>query len=433
MRVVILVSLAMLPLGLSAQTALPASPLDGVLARVLPQAIQARQAIHRTPELGNREFETAKLITAHLKSLGIETRTGIAHTGVLGILRGGRPGPVVALRADMDALPVTEAVDIPFKSTVKATYNGQQVGVMHACGHDIHVGVQLGVASILAGMRDSLPGTVMFIFQPAEEMAPFGEEGGAQLMLKEGVFRDLKPAAIFGLHAAAGMPVGTLGYRYGATSAASDIFRITFKGKQAHGAFPHLSVDPIVMASQAVLAFQTIRSRNVPPLESSVLTVGVFRAGDRQNIIPAEAYLEGTVRTYTPAVRDLIEKRMKEISEGLATANGGAVDYKYTRGYPSTLNDSVLVRRSAPSLERVVGRGRVLMLDPSMAGEDFSFFANEVPGFFYSLGVTPPGKTTGGHHTPTFEADDSAIPVGIKAMTTVVLDYLKGAAATKSN
>lgn len=413
------------PLIASAQAGLPPSPLDAVLARVTPQAILARQTIHRNPELGNREFETAKLIAAHLRSLGMEVRTGIAHTGVVGILRGGRPGPVVAVRADMDALPVTEATDVPFRSTAKTVYNGQQTGVMHACGHDVHVGVQLGVASLLAGMKDSLPGTVMFIFQPAEEMAPFGEEGGAELMLKEGVFRDLKPAAIFGLHAAAGMPVGVIGYRYGATSAASDVFRVTFKGKQAHGAFPQFAVDPIVMASQAVLSFQTIRSRNVPPLEASVLTVGVFRAGERQNIIPAEAYLEGTVRTYKPAVRDLIERRMKEISEGIAAANGGAVDFRYTRGYPSTLNDSTLVSRSVPSLARAVGGDRVLLLEPSMAGEDFSFFANEVPGFFYSLGVTRAGTTTGGHHTPTFQADDSAIPVGIKAMSTVVLDYLR--------
>ena len=220
------------------------------------------------------------------------------------------------------------------------------------------------------------------------------------------------------------MPVGTLGSRYGATTAAADIFRITFKGKQAHGAFPHLAVDPIVMASEAVLAFQTIRSRNVPALEPSVLTVGVFRSGERSNIIPAEAYLEGTVRTYAPAVRDLIERRMKEISEGLATSNGGGVDFSYTRGYPSTLNDSTLARRSAPSLERAVGKDRVLRVEPSMAGEDFSFFANAVPGFFFSLGVQKAGTTSGGHHTPTFVADDAAIPVGIKAMTTLVLDYL---------
>ena len=420
MRVLATVALLALPRAVSAQ----ASPLDAVIARVAPQAVAARQSIHRNPELGNREFETAKIIAAHLRLRGMEVKTGVAHTGVVGILRGGRPGPVVAVRADMDALPVTEATDVPYKSTVKSTYNGQQVGVMHACGHDVHVGVQLGVASLLAGMKDTLPGTVIFIFQPAEEMAPLGEEGGAELMLKEGLFREFKPAAVFGLHAAAGMPVGTLGYRYGATTAAADIFRITFKGKQAHGAFPHLAVDPIVMASEAVLAFQTIRSRNVPALEPSVLTVGVFRSGERSNIIPAEAYLEGTVRTYAPAVRDLIERRMKEISEGLATSNGGGVDFSYTRGYPSTLNDSTLARRSAPSLERAVGKDRVLRVEPSMAGEDFSFFANAVPGFFFSLGVQKAGTTSGGHHTPTFVADDAAIPVGIKAMTTLVLDYL---------
>lgn len=431
MRISVLGVLAAFPLSIEAQQ-LPPSPLDAVLPRVVPQAIEARHIIHRNPELGNREFETAKLIAAHLRSLGMEVRTGIAHTGVVGILRGAQPGPVVAVRADMDALPVTEATDLPFKSTVRTTYNGQEVGVMHACGHDVHVAVQLGVASLLAGMRDRLPGTVMFIFQPAEEMAPFGEEGGAALMLKEGLFRIMKPAAIFGLHAAAGMPVGVLGYRSGPTSAASDIIRITFKGKQGHGAFPHLAIDPIVMASQAVLAFQTIHSRNVPPLESSVITVGVFRAGERQNIIPAEAYLEGTVRTYTPAVRDLIERRLKEVSEGIAAANGGTVSFNYTRGYPSTINDSLLTQRMAPSLEKVVGKERLLQLQPSMAGEDFSFYANEVPGFFYSLGVAKAGTTSGGHHTPTFLADDSAIPVGIKAMATVVLDYLNSA-ATRSN
>lgn len=423
MRAIAAIVLLAAPVASAAQVA---SPLDGAIARIAPWAIETRHTIHRNPELGNREFETAKLIAAHLRSLGMEVKTGVAHTGVVGILKGGRPGPLVAVRADMDALPVTETVDVPYKSTVKATYNGQQVGVMHACGHDVHVAVQLGVASILAGMKNDLAGSVMFIFQPAEEMAPFGEEGGAQLMLKEGLFRDNKPAAVFGLHAAAGMPVGTLGYRYGATSAASDIFRITFKGKQAHGAMPHTAIDPIVMASEAVLAFQTIRSRNVPALEPSVLTVGVFKAGERQNIIPAEAYLEGTVRTYAPSVRDLIERRMKEIATGVATMHGGAVDFNYVRGYPSTWNDSLLTRRTAPTLERIAGKGRVLMLDPTMTGEDFSFFANEVPGFFYSLGI---GTTGGGHHTPTFTADDGAIPVGIRVMTSVVLDYLRSTAS----
>ena len=432
MRALLALSVA-LPVVAAAQV-MPPSPLDAVLPRVVPTAIAARHTIHEHPELGNREFETAKLIAAHLRSLGMEVRTGVAHTGVIGILRGGQPGPVVAIRADMDALPVTEQVEIPFKSIVRTKYNGMDVGVMHACGHDIHVAVQLGVASVLAGMRDRIPGTVMFIFQPAEEMAPDGEEWGAQLMIKEGIFRDLKPSAVFGLHAAAGMPVGVLAYRMGPTSAASDVFRITFKGKQAHGAYPQMSVDPVVMGSQAVMAFQTIRSRNVAPLEPSVLSVGIFRSGERNNIIPAEAYLEGTVRTYSGETRDLIERRMREISDGIAAAAGGAVDFRYIRGYPSTINDSTLARRMAPSLERVVGKQNVLAGgQPGMAGEDFSYYANEVPGFFYSLGVTKAGTTTGGHHTPTFQADDSAIPVGIKAMTTLVLDFLNGAAATKSN
>ena len=407
----------------------PEAPIEAVLARVQDSIIRLREHIHQYPELGNREFKTAELVANHLRSLGFdEVHTGIAHTGVVGILRGGRPGPVVAVRADMDALPVTEDTPYAFKSTVRTTYAGQEVGVSHACGHDIHVAVQLGVASVLASMRDELPGTVKFIFQPAEEGPPPGEEGGAELMVAEGVLEDDPvPSAIFGLHSFAEMEVGKVGFTSGPALAAVDHFRIRIVGKQSHGAAPHLGIDPIVMASQAVAAFQTIRSRNLPPLEPSVVTVGIFRGGNRFNIIPNEVELEGTVRTYNPDVRDAVERRMGEILAGITAAGGGTFELDYDRGTPATINDPDLGARMLPTLERVVGADNVVALDPTMGGEDFAYFANEVPGFFFRLGQVLPGGTSGGHHTPDFQADNSAVPVGIRAMTNLLLDYLKGA------
>ncbi|NIP82202.1 MAG: amidohydrolase, partial [Gemmatimonadetes bacterium] len=265
-------------------------------------------------------------------------------TGVVGILRGAKPGPVVAVRADMDALPVTEDTPYPFKSTVRTTYLGQEVGVSHACGHDIHTAVQLGVASVLADLRDDLAGTVLFIFQPAEEGPPPGEEGGASLMVEEGVLEDPAPAAIFGLHTNPGLEVGHVGYVIGPALASSDHFRITLRGQQSHGASPHLSIDPIVMASQAVMAFQTIRSRNLDPLEPSVISVGIIRGGERFNIIPAEVHMEGTVRTYDQDVRDAIERRMDEILAGITQAGGGTYTFEYQRGTPPTINDQELAR-----------------------------------------------------------------------------------------
>jgi amidohydrolase len=335
---------------------------------------------------------------------------------------------VIAIRADMDALPVTEDTGYPFASKVRAEYLGQEVGVMHACGHDIHTAVQLGVASVLASMRAQIPGTVKFIFQPAEEGPPPGEEGGADLMVKAGVLDNPRPSAIFGLHTFAQMEVGTLGYTPGPALAAVDHFKARIIGKQSHGASPHLGVDPVVMASQAVLALQTIRSRNLPPLAPSVVTVGIVRGGTRFNIIPNEVHLEGTVRSYDPAVRDAVEKRMNEILAGITAAGGGTHELVYDRGTPATINDLALTDQMAPSLAKVVGKDRVKVLEPTMGGEDFAYFANEVPGFFFRLGMVAPGTTSGDHHTPTFRADDSAIPVGIKAMTTLVLDYLQARA-----
>ena len=400
--------------------------VDAALATVQDTIIRLREHIHQNPELGNREFNTAALVADHLRALGFdEVHTGIAHTGVVGILRGGRPGPVVAVRADMDALPVTEDTPYSFKSTVRTTYLGQDVGVSHACGHDIHVAVQLGVASVLASMRDELPGTVKFIFQPAEEGPPPGEEGGAELMVAEGVLDDPAPSAIFGLHSFAEMEVGKVGFTSGPALAAVDHFRIRIIGKQSHGAAPHLGIDPIVMASQAVTAFQTIRSRNLPPLEPSVITVGILRGGTRFNIIPNEVELEGTVRTYNPDVRDSVERRMGEILEGITAAGGGTYELDYDRGTPATINDPALGEQMLPTLARAVGADNVVDLEPTMGGEDFAYFANEVPGFFFRLGQVIPGGTSGGHHTPDFQADNSAVPVGIRAMTNLLLDYLE--------
>ena len=400
-------------------------PIDKAISKNLNTIIDLRHQIHQYPELGNREYKTAKLVAKHLRSLGIEVETDIAYTGVVGVLKGNKPGPVVAVRADMDALPVTEETDLSFKSTVKTTYLNKEVGVMHACGHDIHTSVQLGVASVLASMKRSLPGTVKFIFQPAEEGPPPGEEGGADLMLKEGVFANLKPSAIFGLHTHPGLAVGELGLTIGPAMAAVDHFIITIKGKQSHGAYPHKSVDPIIMATEAVGAFQTIRSRSLSPLEPSVVTVGIIRGGERFNIIPEQVHLEGTVRTYNPEVQDMVEYRMNKILEGITLAYGGSFELDYDRGTPATINDPELAKQMIPTMERVVGKNNLKFLDPVMGGEDFAFFANEVPGMYYRLGVLKPGTTSGWVHTPTFRADDSCLEVGIRAMSNLVVDFLK--------
>lgn len=405
--------------------------VEQAVARYADEIVRLRQQIHQNPELGNREFETARLVADHLRKNGLEVETDVAHTGVVGILRGGRPGPVVAVRADMDALPVTEDTDYAYKSTVRTTYLGQDVGVSHACGHDIHVAVQLGVVSVLASMREQIPGTIKFIFQPAEEGPPPGEEGGADLMVREGVLQNPRPTAVFGLHAFAEMEVGKVGYTPGPALAAVDHFRITIQGRQAHGAAPHLSVDPVVMASQVVMAFQTIRSRNLPPLEPSVVTVGIVRGGTRFNIIPDEVHLEGTVRTYAPEVRDAVERRMGEILAGITQAGGGSYELDYDRGTPATINDIALTEQMAPSLTKVVGGDNVDVLEPTMGGEDFAYYANEVPGFFYRLGMVKPGTTSGGHHTPTFMADDASVSVGMRVMSNVVLDYLRSGGMTQ--
>ncbi len=404
------------------------SDIDRHVERLVPQITEIRHQIHEHPELGNREVETAALVADHLRELGFDdVRTGVAHTGVVAVLRGGRPGPVVAVRADMDALPVTEETDLPFRSTRRTTYLGQEVGVMHACGHDVHTAVQLGVASILKSLQPDLPGTVMFLFQPAEEGPPPGETGGAALMLDEGVFTEPRPEAVFGLHASAHLDVGRAAYTPGGALAAVDHFRVTIHGRQSHGAAPHLGIDPVVMAAQAISALQTIRSRNLSPLAPSVVTVGMIRGGTRFNIIPGQVSLEGTVRTYDTEVQDTIERRMREILDGVTRTGGGTFELDYDRITPVTINDLTLTERSVPSLIDALGEDRVAVADPWMAGEDFSFFANEVPGFFFMLGTLAPGTTSGDHHSPTFRADDEALSVGMRSMAYTVWDYLTDA------
>lgn len=401
-----------------------AADLDALVAQHAPRATELRHQIHQNPELGNREFETAKRVAAHLTSLGFEVRTGVAKTGVIGVLRGAKPGPTIAVRADMDALPVVEATDLPFASTQRTTYDGQDVGVAHACGHDVHTAVQLGVASVLAGMREELSGTVLLIFQPAEEGAPAGEEGGAELMLKDGLFDEFKPVAILGLHMFPEFEVGTVAYGAGPVQAASDSWRAVIKGKQAHGAWPQLAVDPVVMAAEAVLSLQTIRSRNIDPTAAAVVTVGIIRGGQRENIIPADVELRGTVRTYEPAVQDLIERRMREILGGVTQAGGGSFELEYTRQNPPLVNHDALSAWAGDRLKANLGDAQVKPMRAVMGAEDFAFFSQQVPGFYYRLGATKPGTTNGNLHTPTFRADDGAVPVGMRAMAGLVVDFL---------
>lgn len=408
------------------------SRLDAAIQAATPAIVELRHRIHQNPELGYQETATAKLVAEHLRALGLEVQTGVAVTGVVALLKGGKPGPVVAVRADMDALPVTETSDLPFKSTKRSTYLDQEVGVAHACGHDIHTSVLLGVASALTAVRADLPGTVKFIFQPAEEGPPPGDITGALKMLRAGVLENPRPQAILGMHSfpdldnGAVASVGLVGWGSGPAYAAVDQFAVTIKGKQSHGAQPHLGVDPIVTAAQAVLALQTIRSRTLSPLEPSVVTVGIFRGGERFNIIPAEVRLEGTVRTYSEQARATIERRMREILDGITEAAGATYEISYLQNAPATINEPALSERSRASLERTLGKDKVVVVQPTMGGEDFAYFANEVPGFYFRLGVVAPGTKSGGLHTPDFRADDSAIPVGMRAMAHLVVDTLEG-------
>ncbi|MGO1540158.1 MAG: amidohydrolase [Luteimonas sp.] len=389
-----------------------------------------RRDIHQHPELGNREFRTAELVAEHLRSLGLEPQTGIAHTGVTAVLRGGLPGPRIALRADMDALPVTEQTGLPFASTATTEFNGQETGVMHACGHDAHVAILMGVAEALAGIRDELPGEVLFVFQPAEEGPPEGEEGGARLMLEEGIFDDFRPDAVFGLHAFSTLNADQLAVRAGPTMAASDTFALRVIGRQTHGSRPWGGVDPVVAASQIVSQAQTIVSRQMDiSHQPAVLTFGTINGGIRHNIIPDDVALTGTIRTFDDAMREDILARLGHVAEHVAAANGATVEARIPvrDGYPVTFNNEALTERMRPSLEAAAGAGKLLEMPLVMGAEDFSMYAREVPGMFFFLGATPVGEDpeqAPSNHSPQFDVDESALDLGLRAMLQVSLDYL---------
>jgi len=404
---------------------------DPDVASVMPKVIEWRRDIHQHPELGNREVRTSKLVADQLRALKIDVRTGIAHTGVVGVLRGGKPGPVVALRADMDALPVTEETDVPFKSLVKAEYRNQTVGVMHACGHDGHTAILLGVAQLLAGMRKDLPGAVVFVFQPAEEGAPEGEEGGALLMIKEGVLDNPKVEAMFGLHVWSTMHVGEIGYRSGPTMAGADIFKIIVTGKQTHGGRPWAGVDPIVTAAEIVTSLQTIVSRSTDITRSPVVvSVGSIHGGIRFNIIPETVEMLGAVRSFEPDVRERTIARLKGIAEHVAAANGATATFEIPPGSTIPLvNDPELTKRMVPALQRAVGTGKVHEIPYLTASEDYARYAAKVPSFFFFVGSTPAGQDTAtapSNHSPLFFLDEGALEVGVRGMLAVTLDYLGG-------
>ena len=418
-------------LGAAPARALEPSPvavrLDAALAASRAELVGWRRHLHQHPELGNREVETAKFVAERLRSFGLEPRTGVARTGVVAVIEGGRPGPVVALRADMDALPVTEEVDLPFASKATATWEGKTVGVMHACGHDTHVAMLLDAARALVSVRKDLPGKIRLVFQPAEESVPVEEQpAGAELMLKEGVFDDPKPDVVFGLHVFAQLPSGVLGYRSGPFMAAADRFEIVVQGRQTHGSKPWAGIDPIVVGSEIVSALQTVVSRTVDVTrEPAVVTVGQFDAGVRNNIIPDRARLVGTIRTFDDAMRTDIHARVRRIAEGVAAAHGTTVRVEIQAGYPVTKNDPALTQRMLPTLERVAP-GQVRELTKVTGAEDFSFFANRVPGLFVMVGVTPADRmaTAASNHSPLFYVDEAALPTGSRTLAQLTADYL---------
>ncbi len=420
-----------LTLGATAAPAQAPSALQAELDRraadVTARVVTWRRDFHQHPELGNRETRTAGVIADHLRKLGMEVQTGVAHTGVVGILRGGKPGRVVALRAEMDALPVTEELDVPYASKVRTQWNGQDVGVMHACGHDAHMAMLMCAAEILAGMRDRLPGTVKFIFQPAEEGAPAGEDGGAEVMVREGVLDNPRPEVIFGLHTFPG-PAGRIGYRAGAIMAAGDTVSITVSGKQTHGGMPWGGVDPIVVASQIVLGLQTIVSRQINLTEApAVISLGRIHGGVRTNIIPDSVQMEGTVRTFDPVMRQEILRRIRQTAESIAQASGAKATVTFSDGNPVTANDPALTERMLPTLKRVAGDANVQVAAPTTTSEDFSYYGQKVPALFFFLGGTPDGEdpaTAAFNHSPRYTVNERALPVGTRALASLALDFL---------
>ncbi|MDH5397208.1 MAG: amidohydrolase [Cyclobacteriaceae bacterium] len=403
--------------------------VDKMADEIEGKMIEWRRDIHKNPELSNREFKTAEKIATHLKSLGIEVQTGVAHTGVVGVLKGGKPGPVLALRADMDALPVTERVDLPFASKVKSEYNGIETGVMHACGHDTHVAILMAVAEVLARVKSELPGTVKFIFQPAEEGTPPGEEGGAKMMVEQGVLKNPDVDAIFGLHISSDTPVNHFEYKPGGAMAAADVFVIKVKGVQAHGSKPWAGVDPIVVSAQIINGLQTIISRHSElTKEAAVISVGLIRGGVRNNIIPEECEMIGTIRTLDKEMQQDIHERIRKTATLIAESHGATAEVEIRLGVPVTYNDPALTQKMLPTLQRVAGSENVHLVNAKTGAEDFSFYCEEVPGFFYFLGGLPTSYQKGdhipSHHTPDFYVDDSGLITGLKAMLNMTIDYM---------
>ena len=402
--------------------------IDAAADRILPKVVAWRRDFHEHPELGNSEVRTGKIVAEELRSLGFEVKTGVAKTGVVGLLRGALPGPVVALRSDMDGLPVAEEVDLPFKSNVTTQWAGQQTGVMHACGHDNHLAILLGTAHVLAGLKAQLAGSVKFIFQPAEEGPPPGEEGGAALMVKEGVLNDPRVDAIFGLHVFP-YETGTLAWRSRGIMAAGDRIEITVTGRQTHGAQPWAGVDPIVIGSQIVLGLQTLVSRQVDlTLAPAIVTIGAFNGGNRHNIIPNEVKMIGTLRTYDKGMREVLIERIKRTASLIAQSAGATAEVTFGQGLPVTYNDPALTARMDATLRRVGGSKIVPDVSPSTTSEDFSFFQQQVPGVFLFLGVTPKGTPASdvyANHSPRFFADEAALITGVRALSNLAVDYLR--------
>jgi len=401
--------------------------IDAATAKILPKVVEWRRHLHQYPELGNHETKTAKYVEDHLRKLGIEVRTGVAKTGVVGILKGAQPGPVIGLRADMDGLPVTERNSLPFASKETADYNGQKVGVMHACGHDTHVAMLMGTAEVLAGMKDKIKGTVVFIFQPAEEGPPAGEEGGAPLMVKEGVMDNPKVDAIFGIHINSQTDAGTIEYKSGAVMAASDWFQIKVKGRQTHGAYPWLGTDPIAVASQIYTGLQMIVSRQSELTKAPVvITVGKINAGIRENIIPEELTMAGTIRTLDSAMQKDVHQKIRLTATKIAESMGATVEVSIDTKTLVTYNTPALVEKMLPSLQKAAGKENVQLTEWVTGAEDFSYFGEKAPAFYFTVGGMRKGqdpKTAPAHHTPDFMLDDSRLDVGIKAFANIVFDY----------
>lgn len=428
-RPIAVVLIALFSIGVSA--APDWSELDELAAGAQQQVVDWRRHFHANPELSNREFKTAEYVAAALRDMDIEVETGIAHTGVVGLLRGGKPGPMVAIRADMDGLPVTEQTGLSFASTLTSEYQGKAVGVMHACGHDTHMAMLLGAARVLSAVRDELSGSVLFIFQPSEEGAPLGEEGGAELMLKEGLFERYKPSAVFGMHVGLSVPGGQMAVRSGPAMAAVDYLQIDVHGEQTHGARPWGGVDPIVAGSQIVLGLQTIASRQLNITKVPyIITIGKFDSGVRNNIIPDKVEMHGTIRSFDAVMQDDIHARIKRTAENIAASSGATADVTITKQYPATINQPELTAQMMPTLEKVSGDQPIITPDLVTGAEDFSFFANEIPGLYIFLSAAAPdvdNSNMPGNHSPFFDVHEPNMELGVRTFSHLVVDYLEQA------